>query len=65
MTTTLHQMEVTLGRLRAEGVKVFTMLGGAVVTQDYADSVGADLYAADALEAVARIKALLGGGEGL
>ncbi len=60
MTTTLHQMEVTLDRLREEGVKVFTMLGGAVVTQDYADSVGADLYAADALEAVKRVKALMG-----
>lgn len=63
MTTTLHQMEVTLDRLRSEGVKVFTMLGGAVVTQDYADAVGADLYAADALEAVDRIKALLGSGK--
>jgi 5-methyltetrahydrofolate--homocysteine methyltransferase len=60
MTTTLHQMEITLNRLRAEGVKVFTLLGGAVVTQDYADSIGADLYAADALEAVARIKVLMG-----
>ncbi len=59
MTTTLHQMEVTLGRLRDKGVKVFTMLGGAVVTQEYADSIGADLYAPDALEAVKRIKALL------
>ncbi len=34
------------------------MLGGAVVTQDYADSIGADLYAVDALEAVARVKEL-------
>ena len=59
MTTTLHQMEVTLDCLRKEGVKVFTLLGGAVVTQEYADSIGADLYAADALEAVGRIKVLL------
>ena len=29
------------------------------VTQDYADSIGADLYAADALEAVVKIKQLL------
>jgi 5-methyltetrahydrofolate--homocysteine methyltransferase len=36
------------------------MVGGAVVTQDYADEIGADLYAGDALEAVARIKKLLG-----
>ena len=62
MTTTLQQMDVTLGKLRAEGVKVFTMVGGAVVTQDYADSIGADIYAKDALEAVAKIKKLLGAG---
>ncbi len=60
MTTTLNQMEIVIGRLRAAGVKVFTLLGGAVVTQEYADSIGADLYAVDALEAVARVKALFG-----
>ncbi|MEZ4483066.1 MAG: cobalamin-dependent protein [Syntrophotaleaceae bacterium] len=59
MTTTIHQMEVTIERLREVGVKVFTMVGGAVVTQDYADSIGADLYAKDALEAVDKIKQLL------
>jgi 5-methyltetrahydrofolate--homocysteine methyltransferase len=56
MTTTLAQMEATIARLREAGVKVFTMVGGAVVNQEYADSIGADLYAADALEAVARVK---------
>lgn len=59
MTTTLAQMQVVIARLREAGVQVFTMVGGAVVTQDYADAIGADLYAADALEAVAKIKALL------
>jgi 5-methyltetrahydrofolate--homocysteine methyltransferase len=34
------------------------MVGGAVVTQEYADSIGADLYAPDAMEAVARVKEL-------
>jgi 5-methyltetrahydrofolate--homocysteine methyltransferase len=62
MTTTIQQMEVTIERLRAAGVRVFTMVGGAVVTQEYADSIGADLYAADALEAVAKAKALLAPG---
>ena len=60
MTTTLQQMEVTLTKLREAGIKVFTMVGGAVVTQDYADSIGADIYAKDALQAVAKIKAALG-----
>jgi 5-methyltetrahydrofolate--homocysteine methyltransferase len=59
MTTTINQMEVTIGQLREAGIKVFTMVGGAVVTQDYADAIGADLYAADAMEAVRKIKALL------
>lgn len=59
MTTTLQQMQVTIDALREAGVKVFTMVGGAVVTQDYADEIGADLYAEDALEAVAKIKQLL------
>jgi 5-methyltetrahydrofolate--homocysteine methyltransferase len=60
MTTTLQQMDVVLGQLREAGIKVFTMVGGAVVTQDYADSIGADIYARDAIEAVAKVKAALG-----
>ncbi|MCM2264309.1 MAG: homocysteine S-methyltransferase family protein [Desulfuromonadales bacterium] len=60
MTTTIQQMDVVLEQLRAAGIKTFTMVGGAVVTQDYADRIGADLYARDALEAVAKIKKLLG-----
>ena len=60
MTTTMAQMDKVLRLLRSEGVKSFTMVGGAVVTQEYADEIGADLYAKDAMEAVARIKKLLG-----
>jgi 5-methyltetrahydrofolate--homocysteine methyltransferase len=60
MTTTIQQMELVLERLRAAGIRAFTMVGGAVVTQEYAERIGADLYARDALEAVARIKQLLG-----
>lgn len=59
MTTTMAEMENVLARLKSAGVKTFTMVGGAVVTQEYADSIGADLYARDALEAVARIRKLL------
>ena len=60
MTTTIQQMDVVLEQLKAAGVKVFTMIGGAVVTQEYADKIGADIYAKDALEAVAKIKRMLG-----
>lgn len=59
MTTTMSEMEVVLAKLRAAGVRTFTMVGGAVVSQEYADRIGADLYAKDAMEAVAKIKRLL------
>ena len=58
MTTTLQQMEQTIAALQQAGVKVLTMVGGAVVTQDYADKIGADAYAEDALEAVEMVKEL-------
>jgi 5-methyltetrahydrofolate--homocysteine methyltransferase len=60
MTTTMAEMRNVIDKLKAQGVKSFTMIGGAVVTQDYADEIKADLYAKDAMEAVAKIKALLG-----
>ncbi len=60
MTTTMSEMNNVLKKLRTAGVTTFTMVGGAVVTQEYADRIGADLYAKDAMEAVAKIKILLG-----
>jgi methanogenic corrinoid protein MtbC1 len=39
--------------------KVSVMVGGAPVTQEYADAVGADAYAADASATVKRAKALM------
>ena len=59
MTTTMTEMDNVLKKLRASGIKTFSMVGGAVVTQEYADQIGADLYARDAMEAVAKIKQLL------
>lgn len=59
MTTTMAEMENVVEKLRSAGVKTFTMVGGAVVTQEYADSIGADLYAKDGMEAVAKVKELL------
>lgn len=59
MTTTMAQMDTVVRLLKQQGVKSFTMVGGAVVTQEYADEIGADLYAKDAMEAVAKIKKLL------
>ena len=59
MTTTMAEMDNVIKKLRSAGIKTFTMVGGAVVTQEYADRIGADLYARDAMEAVAKIKLLL------
>lgn len=60
MTTTMSEMDNVLKKLKAAGITTFTMVGGAVVTQEYADRIGADLYAKDAMEAVVKIKKLLG-----
>lgn len=60
MTTTMSEMDNVIKKLKAAGIKTFTMVGGAVVTQEYADRIGADLYARDAMEAVAKVKQLLG-----
>ncbi len=60
MTTTMAEMRNVIGKLKAQGIRTFTMVGGAVVTQDYADEIGAALYARDAMDAVARIRKLLG-----
>lgn len=63
MTTTMAEMDNVIRKLKAAGIKTFTMVGGAVVTQEYADRIGADLYARDAMEAVAKVKQLLGVGK--
>jgi 5-methyltetrahydrofolate--homocysteine methyltransferase len=59
MTTTVPSMEATIKQLRviAPGVKV--VVGGAVLTQEYADMIGADYYAKDAMETVRYAQRLL------
>lgn len=52
MTTTVENMEKTVKLLNKELPSVQTMVGGAVLTHDYAKSINADYYAKDALKAV-------------
>jgi 5-methyltetrahydrofolate--homocysteine methyltransferase len=53
MTTTMVRMTEVIQLAKAEGLdKVKFMVGGAVVDQAYADEIGADAYAPDAMEAV-------------
>ena len=59
LTTTMPKMEKTLKELRNAGLKTKVMIGGAPVTQNYADKIGADGYAADAASAVDVAKRLI------
>ncbi|MDY4172232.1 MAG: homocysteine S-methyltransferase family protein [Evtepia sp.] len=61
MTTTTPYMEETIRQLRQSGLPCKIVVGGAVITQDYADAIGADHYAADAMETVHYAQELLEG----
>jgi methylmalonyl-CoA mutase cobalamin-binding domain/chain len=61
LTTTMPMFKANINALEKAGLRdqVIVMVGGAPVTQQYADAVGADGYAADASTAVRRAKDLL------
>jgi 5-methyltetrahydrofolate--homocysteine methyltransferase len=59
LTTTMPAMEKTLKAMKEAGVAAKVMVGGAPVTQAYADKIGADGYAADAATAVDVAKKLI------
>ncbi len=52
MTTTVPSMEETIKQLRESAPWVKVMVGGAVLTQEYADTIGADAYCKDAMASV-------------
>lgn len=52
MTTTVESMEETIRQLRREVPECRIMVGGAVLTQEYADMIGADFYGKDAMQSV-------------
>ncbi|WP_304431865.1 homocysteine S-methyltransferase family protein [Acutalibacter muris] len=52
MTTTVANMKETIDLLHRETPTVKIMVGGAVLTQEYADMIGADFYGADAMASV-------------
>ena len=58
MTTTLPAMERTIRVLREAGLDCRVVVGGAVVTQEYANEIGADCYARDARETVEYARSL-------
>lgn len=59
LTTTMPGMERTIKAVKEAGIGVKVMIGGAPVTQDYADRIGADGYAPDAASAVDIAKSLV------
>jgi len=52
MTTTVVSMEETIRQLREKKPDTRIVVGGAVLTREYADSIGADCYAKDAMATV-------------
>ena len=61
LTTTMPAMKETINALDKEGIRseVKVLVGGAPVTQKFADEIGADGYAENAAEVVDRVKAML------
>jgi len=60
LTTTMPQMKTVIDALKEAGLDAKVMIGGAPVTQSYADEIGAAGYAPDAASAVDKAKELLG-----
>lgn len=52
MTTTVPAMEETIKQIKEKAPECRVVVGGAVLTQEYADMIGADKYAKDAMETV-------------
>ncbi len=59
MTTTVPAMEETIACLRREAPECKVIVGGAVLTEEYAEQIGADFYAADAMATVRIAKSIV------
>ncbi len=59
MTTTMQEMKKVIACAKEEKVEAKVIIGGAVITQDYADEIGADGYSKDAADAVKLTKRIL------
>ena len=60
MTTTMMEMKRVIDMAKEQGVTAKIIIGGAVVTESFAQEIGADGYSADAREAVKLVNRLLG-----
>jgi len=59
LTTTMPYMKEVVSHFKSKGSKVKILIGGAPVTQEYADEIGADGYSSDANQAVAAVEKAL------
>jgi 5-methyltetrahydrofolate--homocysteine methyltransferase len=60
LTTTMPAMKATIDALKAAGLKqTKVVIGGAPITQEFADQVGADAFAPDAASAVSTVRKLM------
>ena len=59
LTTTMPAMETTIKAVKEAGLSARTIIGGAPVTQTFADQIGADGYSADAPGAVRLVKTMV------
>lgn len=60
MTTTMQEMRNVITYAGEKNVNAKVIIGGAVITEDYAEEIGADGYSKDAADAVKLVKRLLG-----
>lgn len=59
LTTTMPYMKEVVSHFKAKGSSVKILIGGAPVTQEYADEIGADGYSSDANQAVGSVEKVL------
>jgi 5-methyltetrahydrofolate--homocysteine methyltransferase len=55
MTTTMSEMKTVVALLEKEGIRTLSIVGGAVVTEEFAERIGASLYARDGMDAVRKL----------
>lgn len=59
MTTTMVEMKRVIQEAKVQGLKSMVIIGGAVITESYAEEIGADGYSEDAQTAVVLVKKLM------
>lgn len=59
LTTTMNEMKTVIDLFRSQGLNTKIIVGGAPITQEFSEKIGADAYAANAGEALEKVAGLL------